>query len=348
MSRLLTAADLEAAVVGGMILGGGGGGHLRDGLALGEAALAAGEVKLVEPAELAQAALVAVCAAVGAPGAPDQYCSSDDYVTALGHLADQVARLGLGQLAAVASNENGAMATINGWLQAARLGLPLLDCPCNGRAHPTALMGSLGLHRDDTYRAIAGYAGGGPRHVEGVVLGGLAATARVVREASILAGGMVAVARNPVPVEFLAARGAPGAISQAIAVGEAHRTGGVDAVAALLGGLIVASGPVEDFTIAQVGGYDVGRLRVDGVEVTFANEYMEATRAGLTLARFPDLIMTFDAAGTPVVSADLVSGVDAQVLVAPRTALRLSVTMAMTELMEPVEALLRGEAPGAG
>ena len=305
-------------------------------------------MELVEATDLAPGSLVAVCAAVGAPGAPDQYCSSDDYVTALQHLSDQVARLGLGRLAAVASNENGAMATINGWLQAARLGLPLLDCPCNGRAHPTAVMGSLGLHRDENYRAIAGYAGGGPRHLEGVVLGGLASTARVVREASILAGGMVAVARNPVTVEFLAARGAPGGISQAIAVGQAHSEGGVDAVAAMLGGTIVASGPVEDFTIAQIGGYDVGRLSVDGVALTFANEYMEAGEADRMLGQFPDLIMTFDSSGMPIVSADLVSGDEVSVLVAPQSALRLSVTMSMPELMEPVHALLRGEAPGAG
>lgn len=344
MSRPLHATDLEAAVLGGMILGGGGGGHAHVGRSLGASALAAGTVALAEPAELAPDDLVAICAAVGAPGAPDQFVALEHYTVALQRLADEVERRGLGRLAAVATNENGALGTINGWLQAATLGLPLLDCPCNGRAHPTAVMGSLGLHRDAGYTAIAGYAGGRPeRYLEGVVVGSLGQTAQAVREISILTGGFVAVARNPVRVDYLVRNGAPGGISAAIRLGTRHRSGGLEAVAAELSGRVVASGPVEGLSIEQIGGFDVGRLVVDGVAVTFANEYMAATRDGENLGAFPDLIMTFTGDGMPIVSADLHEGAPVQVLVAPRTSLTLSTTMAMPELMEPVEALLRGD-----
>ncbi len=41
--------------------------------------------------------------------------------------------------------------TFNGWLEASMLGIPLIDAPCNGRAHPTGVMGSLNLHRDPNY-----------------------------------------------------------------------------------------------------------------------------------------------------------------------------------------------------
>jgi DUF917 family protein len=67
---------------------------------------------------------------------------------------------------------------------------------------------------------------------------------------------------------------------------------------------------------------------------------MTAERDGARLATFPDLVMTFDDAGRPLVSADLVEGLSVSVLVAPASALLLSSTMAMPELLEPVTALL--------
>ncbi len=339
--RRLTESDARHAVLGGLILGGGGGGHADLGHALADAALAAGEVVLADVDELPQDAVVAVCAGVGAPGAPEGHVSHEDFVTSLRHLDAELVRRGQGPIAAVATNENGAMGTVNGWLQAAGTGLPVLDCPCNGRAHPTALMGSLGLHRDPDYVAIAGYAGGNEAHyTEGVVVGSLTTASQGIRALSVVAGGLVAVARNPVPVGFLAQRGARGGISQAIEVGAAHAAGGVEAVAALLGGSILASGPVTGFGIEQVSGFDVGQLTVGDVTLRFVNEYMSAVQAGEQVAEFPDLLMTFDATtGEPVVSADLSEGRPITVLFAPRASLLLSVTMDMPELMESIDDL---------
>ena len=109
------------------------------------------------------------------------------YTVALVRLAHEVERQGSGRLAAVTTNENGGLASVNGWLQAAALGLPLLDCPCNGRAHPTGVMGSLGLHRDPDYMSIAGFAGGSPeRYLDGVITGRLTTTAKSVRDLSLI------------------------------------------------------------------------------------------------------------------------------------------------------------------
>lgn len=348
--RTLTHTDVRAAVIGGTILGGGGGGHIDLGLELAEAALAAGPVRLASVEELPPDALVAICAGVGAPGSPDAALTGTDFRTSLDHLNADLQRRGSPPVSAVASNENGAMGTVNGWLQGASSGLPVVDCPCNGRAHPTAVMGSLGLHRDAGYTSIAGFAGGPPdKYSEGVVAGTLQTTAKAVRALSVISGGMVAVARNPVCLDFLTQHGAPGAIAQAIAVGQAHARGGVDAVAQLLGGRVLARGAVEAFRIQQTSGFDVGRLRVEGVELTFVNEYMDAVIAGETVARFPDLIMTFDAtSGEPLISAHASEGRQVDVLTAPRESLLLSVTMDMPELMEPVTELLAGNATNAG
>lgn len=344
MGRRLTADDVTPAVLGGAVLGGGGGGHHSEGLELARQAVAIGAPELIDLDELTDDARVVVCAGVGAPGAPDQYLLPVHYQRALEQLQRQLATDGV-RVAALATNENGAMATVNGWLQAALSGLPVVDAPCNGRAHPSALMGSLGLHRDTDYLARAGFAGGRPeRYVEGSAHGALASVSATVRDASVAAGGVVAVARNPVPAARLRRDGAPGGISQAIAVGRALLDGGVDAVATTLGGRIVAEGPVTGLSLVQQAGFDVGRCRVDGVDLTIVNEYLSCRRGDDELARFPDLVMTFRD-GHPLVSADLTDGAEVQVLVAPGRNLRLSSTMAMPELVEPFEALLAGGVP---
>lgn len=348
--RTLTHDDIRPAVIGGTILGGGGGGHIDMGLELGNAALATGDVKLATIDELPDDALVAICAGVGAPGAPGAALTASDFETSLTHLNAELERRGVRPVSALASNENGAMGTVNGWLQAAVTGLPVVDSPCNGRAHPTAVMGSLGLHRDASFTSLAGFAGGPQaQYSEGVVVGSLETTSKALRALSIVSGGMIAVARNPVPARFLAEHGAPGAIAQAIGVGRAHADGGIAGVSRYLSGRVVAHGPVTNLHIGQVSGFDVGHLQVGDTHLTFVNEYMDAVGSGEPIAKFPDLIMTFDAAsGLPLVSAHLAEGRLVDVLVAPRELLLLSTTMDMPELMEPIAALLGGEAVNAG
>ncbi|MEU1436303.1 hypothetical protein ABZ438_19720 [Streptomyces sp. NPDC005786] len=101
-------------------------------------------------------------------------------------------------------------------------GLPVVDLACNGRAHPSSVMGAMGLHQEENYLSSQGYAGGEPyAYVEGSVSGGLEATSNVVRRASVEAGGWVGVARNPVEVGYAVRHGAPGAIGQIFGIGVA-------------------------------------------------------------------------------------------------------------------------------
>ena len=74
------------------------------------------------------------------------------------------------------TNECGGTATINGWLQSAVLGIPVVDAPCNGRAHPTGAMGSMGLHAKEGYVSHQTAAGGDlaqGRYLELVVQGSI-------------------------------------------------------------------------------------------------------------------------------------------------------------------------------
>jgi DUF917 family protein len=349
MSRVrLTAEHVEAAVLGGAVLGGGGGGWIPDGLERGRLAVALGTPELVSADELPDDAVIVTASAVGAPSTRDRYVRPVDFIRAVQVLAE---RTGI-RLGGIIANENGAGATINGWLQAAVLGVPVVDAPCNGRAHPTGLMGAMGLHRVPGYTAHQVAVGGDPsagRRVEVYAAGALARAAAVIRAASVEAGGMVAVARDPVPLSYVRGHAAPGAVRQAIAVGEAviaaRGRGGeaaAQAAAEYLGGRIVDVGTVGSSALDVAGGYDVGSAAVAGsrgrYEITFWNEYMTLEADGERIATFPDLIATLSAEdGMPVASAEIAPGMRVALLVVPRARLILGAGMRDPDLFEDVE-----------
>jgi DUF917 family protein len=331
MSRALTREDGLAAVYGGAILGGGGGGHLADGLARVDAVFggAYDAPVLASVDDLADDALVACVALVGAPSDPRIHITDEHVISCVRRLSDAIG----GGLAAVMTNENGPATTVNGWLQAAAVGLPVLDAPANGRAHPTGLMGSLQLHQEPDYVSHQAFAGGkGSEELSGVLSGPLDGVSQAVRTLSIQAGGMVGVCRNPVPVSRAREKGAVGAISRAIEVGRAYLSGssGEERIANVvenLGARVIATGAVEQVELRKDGGFDVGRVVVSGqsrVELSFWNEYMTAVMDGGRLATFPDLLMTLDSeTGGPIVSAAIQQGQEVTVIAVPKARLLL-------------------------
>jgi hypothetical protein len=294
----LGAEELEAAILGGAILGGGGGGSMAEGVRLARAALAYGVPRLLQLESLPDDVLVATASLVGAPAAPHAVVEPADYLRAwqlLSHLSDR-------PLAGVISCENGGTASVHGWLQAAAFDVPLVDAPADGRAHPTGDMGAMGLERVPGFESLQAAAGGSREagtYVEQQVRGPLGAANELVRRAAHAAGGLVAVARNPVPARYLREHAAVGALSQALALGRVLREvfpGGVrniiGALADELGAEVVVEGPVDHLERRTEAAYDVGLARVGGVELTIWNEYLTLERDGERLATFPDLIIT--------------------------------------------------------
>lgn len=341
MTRIrLDNRTMEYAVYGGAVLGGGGGGWIEDGLEIGRLALEVGEPELLTPDELDDADLLITVALVGAPGAKEKYVKPIHYARALDIVAKQIGK----PIQGIMTNENGAGTTVNGWFQSALTGIPVVDLPCNGRAHPTGTMGAMNLTELAGYVSHQGAAGGqGARYIELCVSGSLDKAASMVRTASVEAGGLVAVARNPVTVGYAKKHGAPGAIRQAIEIGEAllsHQgEWAIDAVVKRLGGSVAAIGAVTEFRIETAGGFDVGTVVIENCcELTFWNEYMTLELEGRRLATFPDLIMTLDAAtARPVVSAAIAKGQRLAVITAPRQSLILSSTMRNEALLKPIE-----------
>lgn len=342
----------KAAVLGGCLLGGGGGGPKDQGFALGELAIQVGQPRIVNIDSLHGDDKLLTVALVGSPASPGALVKPIHYFRSV-----ELMREGLKQeIAGLITNENGAVATVNGWFQSAVTGIPVVDAPCNGRAHPTGSMGSMGLDRLKNYVSIQSFAGGGSSHpyVEGTVRSNLGVVSRLVRQASISAGGFVAVARNPVEASYVKQHGAPGAIYQAIEVGQTivgnMAAGGIrvaEACADLLSGDILLVGEVERVNLDIDGGFDVGEVVVkdseNSVRMTFWNEYMTADKQlrGRFLERvatFPDLIVTMDCeSGMPLTTAEVEKGQRVVVLVVPKAGLKLSSTMGRKDLMEQVE-----------
>ncbi|MCG3088248.1 DUF917 domain-containing protein [Sporosarcina cyprini] len=342
-TKILTKEDAKNAVYGGCILGGGGGGWIEDGLAKTELAFAVGSPKLVTVDELQDSEYVACVSLVGAPSAKDAWTDSEQLISTVSRMQKEFSH----PIKALMTNENGAATTVNGWLQAAATGLPFLDAPCNGRAHPTGSMGSLNLSEVEEYTSIQAFAGGtGARKVEGVVSSTLDISSNTVRSVSVQAGGMIAVCRNPVSIGYVREHAAVGGITQAIELGEVFFSvpegpERIEAVASHLKGRVIHSGTVSSFELKAINGFDVGFVQIDGLELTFWNEYMTAEMNGERKGTFPDLIMTFDAeTGMPLVSAELEKGMAIAVISVPKEYLKLSSTMSNKRLLQAIEPIV--------
>jgi len=336
---------LEALVYGGAILGGGGGGFLNEGLASAKLAIDMEQPRIIPVTELGPNDYVITVAAVGAPAAEHRFVKPMDFVKAVQKVADAFHH----PISGIITNEMGARASANGLVQSAVLGLPIVDAPANGRAHPLGLMGSLGLHKKSQYTSVQAACGGDPdtgRHVELVATGELSRCAVLVREASIQAGGVVAVARNPVQASWLIDHAAVGAMEFAITLGriylEALKKNNRESIALIsahLGGEMVAKSKVVTVELTTKNGLDVGRMKLDsGHELTFCNEYLSVVIDNQRLYTFPDLITTIQTGNNlPVNTAEVTRGMELSVVAAKKDKLMLGDGMNDPDLFKILE-----------
>lgn len=344
----LTKELCEQALMGGLLLGGGGGGTLTAGReALEETFKHTDRLTMLDVSELKPDDVVVNVSTLGAPSAKDVHLTAEHWMTALKNFELNYGK----KIAGFTSCENGAISTANGWVISALTGIPLVDAPSNGRAHPTGTMGSIGLNLLPDYQTTQSSCGGtGARYVETVAKGALNSTSHVIRQSAVADGGMVGVLRNPVTAEYLAKNAAVGAISQALEIGKAFSQckNGADFVAYLeknFDARVLAKGKIANYDLKMDGGYDIGHLDVNGEDgtaaFTFWNEYMLVEQDGKRVATFPDLICTLDAAtGEAISTAEAQNGMDAYAIVIPKEKLILGAGMHQKELFLEVEDLL--------
>jgi DUF917 family protein len=323
--RELDLDAVHAAVAGGSVLAAGGGGWVEHGLLVGTTAVRYGTPRLATLDEIAPDAMVATVSAIGAPAAVGWEMQPGDYVRALQLLMDAWPEPIVGTVTA----QNGSSTTCNGWVASAVLGTLVIDAAGDGRAHPTGKMGSFGLAADPDYQTVQAVAGGNRaqhRYLETVTRGSVRHTANVLRTASDQSGGFIAAARNPVRASFVARHAAVGAISFALALGEAILAAEgrgprrmIEVTAEHLGGSIIAQGPVRRRELVTRNAFDIGTVEVGELELGFVNEYLTAESDGQRLATFPDVLTTLSTATGRIISiANLRAGDEVAVLHVPK------------------------------
>ncbi len=342
--------NVEALILGGAVLGGGGGGWIEDAKEIANIALEKGFSEIIPIDELPEDATLLTVSAVGAPSSGRGILKSDDFVRAVEILIE---KSGV-KVDGLISSEIGAIGIVNGWIQSAFLGIPVVDAPCNGRAHPLGLMGSMGLHRKKNYVSIQTAVGGdfekGDR-VEAYYKGSMEKVAELVRESAIRAGGMVAVARNPVSAKYVKENGAPGATKIALRVGEILLNNGKGAedtlkkVCNFFKGNFLTKGRVEKVSIKRRGGFDVGIIKVKGrenYEIKVMNEYIALEMGNERVATFPDLIMTFNPENArPVISAEIREKEEICIITVPSQYLPLGSGVRDQSLLAKIEKLIK-------
>ncbi len=308
MPKIIKREDVEALAIGGTILGGGGGGWLEMGRRDGNLALDIGKIELYNPEEADQDWSVITSAALGAPTEPGE-TKPMHFIKAAQLLRDAGVEF-QGLIAA----ENGGQNSFGGWVIAAALGLPVVDTPGDGRAHPTALMGSMGLHKTKYDSVKVGVTEGS----EIISWGKLETTGAAIRAQARYMKALVAMVRDPVPVSYTKKHGAPGAIKLAIDLGYEYLEAGdksydrVKASTEFLEGELICKAEITKKTIEARGGFDVGLMNLQSKdaewELSYVNEYMTLEKDDERLATFPDLMTTFNEQGEPVTSAALEEG----------------------------------------
>lgn len=348
----LTRDMIRSAVYGGAFYGGGGGGSIEDGLYFADAAFTYGIPQLIDITDNRADDLLVTCSMVGAPAAENKKIYPEDFIRSVHVLQSNMEK----RLAGFISNENGAVGTINGWMQSAYYGLPVIDAPTNGRAHPTGVMGAMGLNRLPDYishqTAVGGDSGIG-KHLELYISGTVDNTSAAVRHAAELAGGMVAVCRNPVRTDYVEHNGTPGAIKQAMMVGRViEAQEGVpaetaaQAIAAAAGGQVVDFGRIKERQIQTEGGLDIGHLIVESQNYSYVlsvwNEYLSLSVSGKLLGTFPDLLTLMDCkTNIPITSADSKIGQKVAILQIPATEFKLGKGMKIPENLTMVNQIIR-------
>ena len=344
---------LRALVYGGAVLGGGGGGSLEAGLESVHQALAAGVPRIVPLAALCDDAILVTLSAVGSAGQTSGAALQPSHFKRALQLFESLCKH---RIAGYIASEVGPRAVTYGLTESASSGLPVVDAPANGRAHPLFIMGSLGLHaRPDmaTLTAAVGGAAGSPDYVEVSIRANVAKAARIVRDRAAQGGIALAVVRNPLPVATIRRHAAVDGLAFAQRVGRvllARSARGsssvLSALSRLMGGRVFAHGYVASASLSERLGFTIGAITIlcaNGSVVCIAvcNEFMAVLDGGMPVALFPDLIALIDRdTGLPLTSAEIRVNRSIAIFVVSRRRLLLGSTMRDPTLLRPIERLL--------
>jgi uncharacterized protein len=345
--------SLRALVYGGAVLGGGGGGSLAAGLRTMKQALEIGEPRIVSLADVPRSAVVATLSAVGSAGKTSGTALDEGHFR---RAIDLFQRFVNRRVDGFISSEVGPRAVTYGLLESARTGIPVVDAPANGRAHPLFLMGSLGLHKRPGYTATTVAVGGqkgGSNYAEIAIRASVVKAAHVVRGHAARSRTALAVVRNAVPAQHLEDNAAVGGLQYARKVGGALLAAAprgassiLRALSRMMGGRVLAEGVIVATRLTEQRGFTIGVVQLrcrDGSHLTVpvCNEFIAVLSGARPIASFPDLVALFDLSnGLPIGSAEAEVSRSVAAFVVPSNRLILGRAMHDRDLLAQVERLI--------
>lgn len=351
---------MRELIYGGAVLGAGGGGSIEAGLAAGRAALSRGVPRLAQIDELPSNTIIATLSVIGSVSQMSGDPPGPAHALLIRRLVEAPGRA----VGAIIPSEVGPQAVTYGWQESALSGIPIADAPANGRAHPLGVMGSLGLHRHPDYvttTAAIGKNHRGRGQMEFILKTSVQNASRIIRHATAISGMPLVVARNPLPAGYVRKHAALGGLGYAQEVGRIvinERDRGLpsllDRLSHRMGGRVLCQGRVIAANLTETRGFTVGHIALaeqDGLEsrVAVCNEYLAILKNGTVLAAFPDLITIFGLeTALPLSSPEVRPDRHVVVFGVPRARLKLGSTMKDSELLRPLERLLKLKLCGRG
>jgi len=326
--RPVTADEIESLAIGAWILGTGGGGSPYLALLNMRQLYREGVVcSLLDPRALADDDLVAVVSNMGAPLVGQERLTDPRPIErAVRMMEDYLGR----PFRAVMSLEIGGGNALQPFLAAARLGLPVVDADCMGRAFPEAQMTSFAIHGLRMYPLTL------VDVRDNVVIVARAASwkwmERLSRRACVEVGSIAATCKAPRTGKEVKECGILYTTTKAIRLGQAvqaarreHRDP-IQAVLDVESGLRLFSGKVVDVARRTTEGFLRGTATLEGLEgdrghafaLAFQNEFAVGWLDGEVRVTTPDLICVMDTvAGEAIGTETLRYGQRATVVALP-------------------------------
>jgi uncharacterized protein len=300
MKQLLDEKNLPALARGCAVLGTGGGGDSSVGLLMALQAVADyGPVTLIGLEELDDQALIMPCGSVGAPTVSIEKIENGDEGD---RLRERLEAIWQRPVQALMSSEIGGSNGLMPIVWAARLGLPVVDADCIGRAFPELQHSTLelagiaptpGVMTDERGNVVEF------RTLDGFWL------ERLARAATVVFGGSSSSTEYSLTAGQARTAVVLNSVSLAIRIGTLVKTAVTDPVATLIDELPAFKlivGKVVDVERRTTQGFVRGSALVEGLgadrerslRIEIQNENLVALEEGRVLASVPDLITVLD------------------------------------------------------
>jgi DUF917 family protein len=302
--RPVSLDEIESIAIGAWILGTGGGGSPYLALLNLRRLYREGTVvSLLDPADLADEDRVAVVSNMGAPLVGQERLTDPRTIAQAVRMMEEV----IGQrFRAIMSLEIGGGNSLQPFMAAALLGLPVVDADCMGRAFPEAQMTSFAIHDLQMYPLTL------VDVRDNAVVVARAASwkwmERLSRTACVAVGSIASTCKAPRTGKEVKECAILYSTSKALRIGQAVRAARrahedpIQAVLALEGGLRLFTGKIQDVDRRATEGFLRGTATLDGLDdyrdqtmrLAFQNEFAVAWLDEAPRATTPDLICVID------------------------------------------------------